>query len=85
LFTFYSQYMSSLRAMTDRPAGRPAVLFDVNTQATLVRELGQARVPTSASLHTLARECSLSFLAPTFDYPRNDDRAADGGAFMYLY
>jgi len=27
----------------------------------------------------------LSLYAPAVDCPRNDDRAADGGAFMYLH
>jgi len=74
---FCSQYMSSLRAMTDQPA----VLLAVNTHATLDR--ARARVPTSAYFHT--RVLFLSLHAPAVDCPWNDERVADGGAFMYLY
>jgi len=69
--------------MTDRPAGKLAILLVVNTHVTLVHELGRTRMPTSASQHT--RVLSLPLHAPAVDCPRNDNRASDGGAFMYLY
>jgi len=35
--------------------------------------------------HASMQVPSLSLHALAVDCPRNDDRAADGGAFMYLY
>jgi len=78
LFTFYLQYKSSFQGQM---AGRPAVLLAVNTHVTLVRS---SRADVDVFTHASMQVAPLSLHAPAVDCPRNDDRAADGGAFMYL-
>jgi len=70
--------MSSFRA-----TGWPAVLLIVNTHVTRVRS---SRAHVGVFTHVSMHVAPLSLHAPpAVDCPRNDDRAADGGAFMYLY
>jgi len=65
-----------------RLAGRPAILLAVNTHVTLVRS---SRADVCIFTHVSIQVPPLSLHAPAVDCPRNDDRAADGRAFIYLY
>jgi len=68
---FYSQYMSSFPAATGRLASRFA-------QRQYTRDTRVQFVCRRQRLYTREH-------APAVDCLRNDDLAADGGAFMYLY
>jgi len=53
----------------------------VNTHVTLVRS---SRADVGVFTHASMQVPPLSLHPPAVDCPRNEDRAADGGAFMYL-
>jgi len=65
-----------------KTAGRPAVLLAVNTHVTLVRS---TRADDGVFTHASMQVPPLSLPAPAVDCLRNEDRAADGGASMYLF
>jgi len=71
--------MSSFRATTGRAASRARRLYTRDTHGQLAcrRRRLYTREHASAPSLTPCTGCRLS--------ARNDDRAADGGAFMYLY
>jgi len=64
-----------------RLTGRPVLLLAVYIHATLV---GSSRADVGIFTHASTQVPPLSLHALDVDCPRNDDRAADGGAFYVL-